>query len=369
MIKARFIKLRSTLYIFMMLFLCSTSPQAQEDIGELFDPAPTAGMLDLAQVPFIVDIMQKIALIFSENTLKMNFIEQFKDAQSFIQKEIEGSKMGYLVSVEVYADEFGTPVIPAGQLVFPVGKGVEPLDALAEHFRTNNLRTERPKGLTNHSYYIWLKMRDGKLTGSRIPRELTNTLDRAANDEAARRNLMGSWVTSPTNGIAKIQRAEYWSDVATKYAALLESNERKGRIKKMTEDFKNAQQSFNEKYKRYQETVAEMTRIQAYNSTLEAISNIADLISSAVNLGDMISSTNPGVKVKTAADPQDNIKATIQHNKTTYNFLTGESYERTIIEIQGSELNKLDQKLKEEYTKESITLPATQDNFELPKPD
>ena len=73
-----------------------------------------------------------------------------------IDNTVAGGSKGYLIKVEMYSDEFGTPVIPEGQLVFPIGTGSEPVDALTEFIRVPRIQKPPPSGLRNDSYYLWI---------------------------------------------------------------------------------------------------------------------------------------------------------------------------------------------------------------------
>jgi hypothetical protein len=48
---------------------------------------------------------------------------------------------GFLVEASLFLGEAGEPVIPGGQILIPIGGGMEPIDSLAEYMRVHFART------------------------------------------------------------------------------------------------------------------------------------------------------------------------------------------------------------------------------------
>ncbi len=360
---------RTPAFLLSTLLLGTPAANTQQKTSELYDPPATVGMLDLARVPLFIDILQRLGLTLRDKSMEATFTKQFDDLRDLMHKEIAGSKMGYLLSVEAYTDEAGTPIVPSGQLVFAVGKGTEPIDALAESFRRPRMRSPRPQAYaSSQSYYIWVKEREGKLTGGMIPREFTDRLESIAKEEADRRDLMGGWFTAlPPGGVEKIQRAEYWSDVARKYTAVLDSENRRANIARMTREFAIAQQSFNDAYIRYQDTVAEMTRINAYNATLNSIEKITALVSSAIQTGEVISRQDPAKTTNTIGQPRESLKDSINYIKIRLEYFTGVRDQlRVQVNQKGTQLQKLDTQLKTEFRDGKASIPESDPVLRLP---
>lgn len=334
---------------------------AQEKNRDIFDPIDPSKVLDLTDVPIGVTLLQMAALELSDKKMEGQFKEDLDKLKGNMEAEIGDKGLGYLLKVEMYSDEFGTPVVPAGQLVFSIGVGREPADSLAEFIRRPSLQAPRPTGLRNESYYLWVKRKDGKLQASAIPREFRDGLERTARQEADRRNLLGEWQRAlPIDGFKAIQRAEYWNEVATKYSQFLKSQENRQRVEAINKQFNEAQGKFNEVYKNYLETEAEIGRQQLFSKTLDTISTITSVLSAADKLG-AFRSTKAG-PVRTDANPEANLGATIEYSKTRTNELTGSYEEQKVrIQLQADQLQGLDGTLREIFQKDGVPIPKAED--------
>jgi hypothetical protein len=356
---------KGLLSISLVLILATSAPcsivAAQDKKPDLFDPIDPSKAFDLTDLPVGVTLLQMMALELRDRTLGAQFEADLDKLREIMETSIGKNGLGYLLRVQIYSDEFGTPVVPAGQLVFSIGAGTEPADALAEFIRRPGLEADKPKGLRDESYYLWVKRKDGKLVAGAIPREFRENLDETARQEADRRNLLGDWQRAlPDGGFKAIQRAEYWNEVATKYSHFLQSQEDRDRVEAIRKQFNDAQDKFNEAYKKYLETEAELASQAQFSRALDTISAIGAVLNAADKLG-AFQSTTAG-PVKTDAKPQANLGATIEYSKTRINELTG-SYEeqRVRIQLQGDQLQKLDGTLRGIYQKDNIPIPKAQD--------
>jgi hypothetical protein len=334
---------------------------AQDKKPDLFDPIDPSKAFDLTDVPVGVTLLQMTALELRDKEMEKEFEKNLDQLKGNIATALSNKSLGYLLKVEIYADEFGTPVVPAGQLVFSVGVGTEPADSLAEFIRRPGLEAAKPTGLSNESYYLWVKRKDGKLVAGAIPREFRENLEQTARQEAERRNLLGEWQRAlPTDGFKTIQRAEYWNDVAAKYSNYLTSQADRDRVEAIKKQFNDAQAKFNEAYKKYLETEAEMARQAQFSKALDTIGAIAAVLNAADKLG-AFQSTAAG-PVRTDAKPQANLSATIEYSKTRVNELTGSYEEQRIrIQLQGEQLQKLDGTLRDIFQKDGVPIPKAQD--------
>jgi len=136
--------------------LISAVPLLAQNTGvdDLLDPSDPAATLDLVESPLSTNLLQRAALKFRDKALESQFVQQLRDLTSTMKSAVDGKKLGYLPKVEMCSDESGTPVIPGGQLVFPIGAGTEPVDALAEFIRVPRVEAPRPTNLENDSYYL-----------------------------------------------------------------------------------------------------------------------------------------------------------------------------------------------------------------------
>jgi hypothetical protein len=353
--------LLSRTLVFILTASMLGSGPAQEKKTDLFDPIDPSKTLDLAEVPPGVSLLQMMALELRDKKMEAQFEEDFAKLRSVMETAIGDKDLGYLLKVEIYADEFGTPVVPAGQLLFSIGVGTEPADSLAEFIRRPGLEAAKPTGLSNESYYLWVKHKDGKLVAGAIPREFRENLERTARQEADRRNLLGEWQRAlPTDGFKAIQRAEYWNEVANKYSQLLTSQDDRNRVEAIKKQFDDAQSKFNEAYKKYLETEAEIGRQQQFSKALDTIGAITAVLNAADKLG-AFQSSKAGA-VRTDAKPEANLSATIEYSKTRTNELTGSYEEQKIrIQLQGDQLEKLDGTLRGIFQKDGVPIPKADD--------
>jgi hypothetical protein len=346
----------------LILAVSAVVPSAAQDKKpDLFDPIDPSTAFDLTDLPVGVTLLQMLALELRDKKLESQFDEDLDKLRGNMEAAIGNKGLGYLLKVEIYADEFGTPVVPAGQLVFSIGVGTEPADSLAEFIRRPGLEAAKPTGLRNESYYLWVKRKDGKLVAGAIPTEFRENLERTARQEADRRNLLGDWQRAlPTDGFKALQRAEYWNEVANKYSQFLTSQEDRNRVEAIKKQFNEAQAKFNEAYKKYLETEAEIARQQQFSKALDTIGAITAVLNAADKLG-AFQSSKAG-PVRTDAKPEANFSATIEYSKTRTNELTGSYEEQKIrIQLQGDQLQKLDGALRGVFDKDGIPIPKAED--------
>jgi hypothetical protein len=213
---------------------------AQETSRSSFDPPEPSAAFDLKDLPLGIALFQMSALKLTDASLEGKFNSELATLTSEIKSAIEGKSLGYLAKVELYSDEFGTPIVPSGQIIFPIGVGTEPADSLAEFIRRPRLEGPTPNGVKNESYYLWIKAKDGKLIASGIPREFRERLELTARGEATRRNLLGEWERSSPSGIKSVQRAEYWTEVSAKYRKYVSSKQKQAKIDSMIGQFNRA---------------------------------------------------------------------------------------------------------------------------------
>ncbi len=343
---------------------------AQVQPPDLFDPPPTAGMTDLAKTPLWVELLSKAGLTLGEESLKARFTKEFTGLQTAVERELAGSRQGYLLKVEVYVDGNATPLIPEGQLVSPVGRGNEPLDALAEDLRKRVVRRPHPANATNASYYIWLKVRDGKLTGGMIPREFRQGLEQRAKEEAERRELLGAWTAAlPEGGIPEVKRSVYWNQVAAQYAKLLANEASQAKAKRLTEAFETAEREFNKSYRKFRETQEEMNRAERYNSSIANAQGIIGLIGSAVQTGALVCSQKPEVPPRTDAEPPVPLREIFEYTRTKIDGWTGNVEQQKVrIEQQGRDLQRRNDELSQVFREGNTSIPDADLGPILPKP-
>lgn len=367
---------RRTLAVLLAACLCQAQAQADEFRAEdLYDPTVASGAMDLAETPWWVELMKAAGVKTVDDLMREQFAKQFGKITSALTDGLKGKQYGELLKVQVYADEFGTPVVPGGELVVPVGIGMEPIDALAEQYRVPQLKNQPPSGLSNQSYYVWIKESGGKLKAGMIPRAFRQSLESKAFSEARRRDLLANWERSlPDGGIDVFGRSAYWSDVATNYSKYLTDAAEKRSFEDLQKQFEKAEAKFNESYGAYQNTLREIARVARYNQTLEGIQTTIGLISSGIQLGSVVSSKpneQGDTKVRTDAKAAPSVASSIEYTKTRADYLKG-TVDTWRLRVNGDaeSIRKLNQLLNGVFEKNGVAIPKADDQLPrtLPTP-
>lgn len=355
-------------FVLALLTVClGATAVGQDNVGDLFDPGSSSGALDLAETPLWLTLLQAAGLEVRDKALEHKFANELDHLKSQVESAVGDKGLGYLLKVELFADEFGTPVVPAGQLVFPIGPGTEPTDSLAEFIRVPRLQATPPTGLRNMSYYIWLKKRKGKLSGGMVPSEFREVLERQAREEAQMRNRLGQWEAAlPPGGLRQLQRDQYWADVADKYAKFLATQDSRKRVDNLRKQFDEAEAKFNEAYKQFQETAESLARKQQFSGALQTMGLITSIFDNAIKLGSVSSSASGAVK--DTGQPDLPYKATVEYTKSRTDALTGYHEEQRLrLEIQGQQLQQLDGSLRDVFKKDGVQIPKAEDNLSIPR--
>lgn len=360
------------LLLWVCLSLIFTRPVvAQSDPEELFDPPVTNGLTDLVDTPVSVTLAQLIGAKFQEEVLAVNFKEQFGKLSGIIQREIGGTQFGYLVRVRIYLDDSGAMQVPGGNFFEPIGVGTEPIDSLAEEIRRPSVSVPAPAG-SNESYYLWIRDRGGRLTGSIIPRQSRVSLERQAQSEATRRNLLVAWERHlPSKKYEEFDRYQYWAEMADKYRNYMKEEADRKRLDSLNAEFKREQEEFNKLYQRYSDLTAELKRTQHDNEALAAFQRIAHFFETAIRAGqviqtlrtdDMSSGEAAGVAPrKPKLLPDDGrLQVKIEYSKTAIYNLEGRATREHVV-IQGSldRIRKLDDQIREHYRSHDLPVPKS----------
>ena len=293
---------------------------------DLFDPTAASGALDMAETPWWIEVLKFAGVELSNDVIKSNFEQQFNAITAGMADTLKGKQYGELLRVQLFSDEFGTTVVPDGQLIVPVGVGYEPMDALAEEYRVPQLHSPVPKGLDNQSYYLWVKESGGKLKAGFVPRAFREVLEKKASAEAQRRDLLANWEQSlpEGGGITVYVRSAYWVDVADKYSKLLQVKSEQNQFAALQARFNAAEAQFNEKYVKFQETLQEMSRVAKYNRTLDDISGFLGIMSAGIQVGSAISSAadkNGNNTIRTDAKPETSIQNSVEYSRSRIDYL------------------------------------------------
>jgi hypothetical protein len=329
------------------------------DLGDLMDPADPAATIDLAETPLGISLLQLAALKLRDQVLKAKFQAQLNDLSGIIERGVAGKGVGFLLKVEMYSDEFGIPSVPEGQLVFPVGEGITPVDALAEFIRTPHILPTH-KNLRNDSYYLWITKVGNKLNAGVVRPALRATLEKRALNEADRLNLLVDWRSAmPATGIESVNRATYWQEVANKYADHLASEEHKKKVRALVQEFDEAQQKFNVAYHAYQEVDAELRSQNILSNALGVASTLIGVVDAACKI--QMLQSDSGKSVTSQGVPEVTIIEATQETQRTINGITVQRRtELRIIKLGEGDLTKRDAEIRQIFKDDSVPIPSAE---------
>lgn len=254
-------------------------------------------VFDLKELPLEVSILQRAALAFRDKAIDLKVREAIHSMQPVITESFGTTRAGYLIRTNLYVDEFGTAYVPGGQLVTPIGVGVEPVDALAEFDMRPQLTATIPSGLRNQSFYIWMVPKNGKLTATVIPQDFRANTERAAQQEATRRRQLGMWERAvPVNASDNVRRADLWIDAYERAKSNLADSTLRTELEQLNNQAKALQDHMNALYADYRKTAAAMASAQEDTKALGVLTKVLSLVSDGIKFGDIVYGTDGSEK-------------------------------------------------------------------------
>lgn len=346
------------------------------------DVYESAGVLDIndrwetpsgsaSGVPLALQLLQIAGAQYRSGAVDAQMSREFGALQEHIHQALEHPKVGFLVEVAIHRDESGNVHVPGGQLLYPVGVGIHPIDSLAESFRTPQLRnSSRPHaGFKDQTFYVWI-MRGGSagMTGWTIPAEFRPRLVEQAGKEARRRNLASAWTREwPDSTPRKIERAAYWSEVFEARAHLIESEARRSEILRINQAMKEHEHRANRLYAEFQSAVRSIVRAQSYAATLEGIATITQVFELGIKAGELMSRETGKPATGAGESPASSVPATAQHTTGTireYERVRAES--ATGVKYEVERMREYDANLGRIYKDEGLPVPA-RDDIDVPE--
>jgi hypothetical protein len=310
-------------------------------------------------VPPRIALFQQLTLFLRDAVLEAQFDKEFSGLVREVDARLGDRPLGYLLLSELYSDEHGAPIIPSGQLIYPIGVGREPTDALAEHIRGHRLQVPRPKWPINHSTYLWIRKRDGKLGANVMARQGRASFERGAREEARRRDLLADPHRYGTKGIAAVKRAEFWATVAQTHSNQIRAKERQATLDDLLRRFTASQDAFNHAFGAYRTAEEELSRRQALQATLGHAAAVLDVISAAVKVQALTSSN--GRPASDAADPRDPISAAQGRNSASLDQIRSQMQRiETELQRRGHELESFDLQFRAVYREENVAIPRVE---------
>lgn len=350
--------LRGVVFSAFLVFLASA--QSIPEFDNCAGKGPSAN--DLVNLPNKANLANFLAAKFQDKILEVNFEKQLTKLIGESSKAIGKNKLGYLLEVEYYLASDGmTVIVPGGQLIFSIGLGTEPLDALAEYRRKAVIKPSHPANAENYSYHLWLtKDANEKLKFDSIPCSSSKTLLANALAEAKQRNLEAAFFRSvPDDYISKIQRADFWQKVVSERAQFLKDQARRLRIQAINEEMARLQVDMNKQYDLFQRLINEYNRQQQYLNTLNTIKSITDIIGSGIQAASLLSSS--GSKASQAGASTNDLNSTRTATQDAVKVVA-ERHELTRVELEPKleAFKKLEVEAKSIFKQEEVTIPESQ---------
>jgi hypothetical protein len=355
-----------------ILSVCSLTCALCQDQKDLLDPADTTTAIDLKDLPKKMEGFREFALWVQEYGTKNRFQDEFQQFQSDIAKSLaNNADLGYLLKVRLYVNPEGATDVPGGQLLAFSGVGKTPIDALAR-FRMSAGITA-PDTLAppfeNQSYYLWIKNENGKLKAGFVPREMRDALENGAEAEVhRRRELEKVYEAMDSSGAIGVAKDKFWSDLAQKSLASLRDDGQRRKINGLVKEFAAAHQRFDQTYQEFLQKEQELREQQQRLQTLQTLSRVVGIVSTAIQAGEMSSPDSKTIPVKASpGDGQDPTEVMIQYHEKQIDMLRGEIYEwGQKIEIRGATLEKVNTELIHTFQNNGVHISDSDQKLELP---
>ena len=342
--------------IVLLAFWWCGDAYAQEDPLRLgMDVSRSAKVIDLAETPPGIWLLQELSLSVTEKALQQRFSQEVGDFQKSVESQISVPGVGYLVEIRMFSDEFGTPIVPGGNILVPIGVGTEPLDSLAEWYRVPQLSSAPAISPTwsDESYYLWIVRKDGALKAWSINKAFRDDFRSRAMVEAKRRARLGSWFQASEGQSTKIGRASYWLDVYRERERLLREDTDKKKIESLNQQMSKLEDDFNTLYGEYRRTQAKLAKDQGFLAAMDSAAVVAGLLRGALEESQV-------------SPPRSNSAPTTSTEKSTIEWIRREVSiekksvrtleERVRFEYDG--LKDLDRKFDAEYRRLGLPIPS-----------
>lgn len=354
-------------YASVLLIVMSVQNASSDESLTLpdFELGRGSKVFDLANTPIGITILQEIGFQFRDNRFKKKLEGAINDVAPKIISDLQGVRAGYLIRVNSYISEHGALSIPGGQIITPIGRGLEPVDALAEDKRRPRLVNAPVPGYKDESSYYWLYLDNEELKAKYLPPSMRAHLEKAAHKEARRRNLMGSFVRSQEDGsLQRIQRASLWKEIYEKRANLVKDQLRADKIRRLNQEMAQLQSYANSLYEKYQELTKKIAEEQSRAAAFRFALDVSQVIVSGVKAGYLL---KDGVGVDTQQGPVKSPEGEIIYSRERVLEYEGQrSVFRESITVKIDKFRSLDIQLRDQWEKSNV---PTQDVPRVSFPD
>lgn len=328
----------------------------QIDIGDVvLDFSQGSEAIDLVDLPLGAEILRRASLHFRDEALNKQFEKEMDGFGALVDSSVKGGRVGYLMKVELYVDELGTPSIPSGQLVLPVGLGREPIDAYAEFLNRDVIRGPEGKGI-DESSFIWIRRGDKGLKAVSLDKRKYRSFLAAGAAEAQRRKLIGDPLGQDADGYLKIRRAAVWADLAKERADDITDQAKKAEIQTLTTLMKDAENRFNDAYQGYQITLRDAARKAEHLKLLDNIATALDVIKTGIQIGALYSSADKAANAN--GEPSSAREKEIENNQERIDQLREQLIDDVPrVNSLGQNLKSIEVEVKTLYEQGGVPLP------------
>jgi hypothetical protein len=310
--------------------------------------------------------VRELALAFQTGAFDAKANQELAALEGLIRGSLTHSEVGYLLEVSAYTDQFGQISIPSGQILYPVGVGTEPLDALAEYFRVPHLRAyfDPPAGMRDNSFFVWIARSGDALSARTVAPEFHRHVVDLGLAEARRRSLLASWTRAlPQDPYRSIVRAEYWREVADSRASMIQDEQRRKDVLALTRRMEELQARANAVYREYQEVVRQLAQRNTFFEILAAVSAVSNVFRSAMELNALVSGPAGDIPVAGLdAPPATDLPRTMELTRQAIFTTDGQRIElEQRLTVFSEQLRDSDAILRVFYGDEKIPLPTKDD--------
>jgi|GEM_PF-1770453 len=318
-------------------------------------------VLDLAKLPLGIEVMRIMALTIRDKFMDSKANVEFQALETHISKSITNPDIGYLLKVSIYTDEFGNINLPYGQLLYPLGIGLEPIDAFAEYLRRPQLRPAGiiPAGMNNNTFFIWVTKSGDILQARTIAPTFRDLFTGESVKEASRRDVLTQWRQQlPLDPYESISRAKYWADIEVARSKFIHDEESRKQINSLSSEMRSLEVELNNLYKEYQRTVFEIARHQKLSNALNTVSTLSSIIRSAIELKNLFCSTDNSIIRGSSIPAPDDISASIEMTQDLISTTGAHKLEsRRVLRMEFQKMQDMEAILESLYRQSGVPLP------------
>lgn len=323
--------------------LCTFSPDLQSPLSS------QAGAL-ADRIPRRVELLQFVALYFRDTALEDRMEREFGRLKGEALKAVPADDKGYLFKIRVFTYESGAMSIPGSQLIYPVGPGSEPAEALSRTILGPTIMTsDPPPPAMNSSSYIWLAKGGGQ--ACQIPAQHRREFELLARNEAQRKLDTDRAAGSFGGATRSAKVASFWDEVASANAQALSSAKNRDEIARLTARSDALTAEFEQLVAQYHETDRQMREAASFYNVLSQINALTTLIDSGTKAEKLFTSND--AKVDSAGPKESSSDLKKAADKINALEKRASAAERRLKELQKAH-RSTNEALKSQYRKNGV---------------